>query len=171
MERMLSLQCLCLSFLSFCTLPHLSPEWRPIFFAPYLVANFYQNSRERVAIQALYLGIFCDIGSSYPLGTHAFLYTLTSFLLYRTHTIFLKDKWLSIPIIVIFFSWVFVFLSYPTLAFFNYPIHMNMRTCLSDIKQSVLMNFIHSVLIYLLPCIITRGILRIRNLFRSRSCY
>ncbi|WP_348664162.1 rod shape-determining protein MreD [Chlamydia vaughanii] len=171
MDRLISFQCLCLSVLSFFICPQLYPDLRPIFFSPYLVANFYRLPKEEVLIHALLIGIFCDLGSSYLFGIHTFLYVATSAILHGMQKIFLKDKWLSVPIINIVFSLIFSYLSYPTLAFFNHTITWSTSSLLLDAKHTFMVGFTYSVIIYLLPCTITQGIRKMRVFLRSRSCY
>ncbi|WP_041468090.1 rod shape-determining protein MreD [Chlamydia felis] len=171
MNQSVSFQCLCLSILSFFICSQYSPDLRPIFFSPYLVASFYRLSKERVLVHALVIGLFCDIGSSYLFGIHTFLYVITAALLYRMHTIFLKDKWLSIPLINSVFALLFSYFSYPTLAFFNHKINCSLYSLLLDAKHAFTIDFIYSGIIYLLPCILTQGIQETRGYLRSRSCY
>ncbi|CAG9046658.1 rod shape-determining protein MreD [Chlamydia abortus] len=171
MDRFISLQCLFLAILSFLLCPQYTPHLCPVFFGPYLVANFYRLPKEKVLIHALIIGLFCDIASSYLFGIHAFLYVITSALLHKMHTIFLKDRWLSIPMIHSMFALVFSCFSYPTLAFFNYKILWNFSSLLLDVKYAFTIDFLYSGIIYLLPCTITQGILKMRGFLRSRSCY
>ncbi|WP_117274762.1 rod shape-determining protein MreD [Chlamydia poikilotherma] len=171
MDRLVSFQCLSLSVLSFFICPQYYPDLCPIFFAPYLVANFYRLPKEEILIHALILGLFCDIGSSYLFGIHTFLYITTSALLHKMHKIFLNDRWLSIPLINSIFVLVFSYFSYPTLAFFNHKINWSLHSLLLDAKHAFTIDFIYSGIIYLLPCIITQGIRNMRGFLRSRSCY
>ncbi|ANG66472.1 rod shape-determining protein MreD [Chlamydia gallinacea] len=171
MNMFLPLQCLYLSMAHFFLLPQICPDLKPVFFAPYLVANFYRLSKEKVLLRALLLGIFCDTASSCLFGIQTFLYVITSALLYKTHRIFLKDKWLSLPIITIFFSIIFVYLSYPTLAFFNYTMTWSLSSLVSDTKYAVIVGFIYSIITYVLPWMITRSALKILALLRKLLCY
>ncbi|AHK63126.1 rod shape-determining protein MreD [Chlamydia avium] len=171
MDKFLSLQCLYLSIFNFFLFPQLYPDFKPIFFAPYLVASFYKLSKEKVLVHALILGIFCDTASSYIFGVHAFLYVITSAILYKTHKIFLKEKWLSLPIITSIYSVIFVYLSYPTLAFFNYTMTWSLASLVSDAKHTVVVGFIYSIITYILPSMITRSILKITTLLKKLLCY
>lgn len=170
MNKPLSLQCLYLSLLNVFLFPQIYPDIKPIFFASYLVCCFYRLSKEKVLVRALILGIFCDITSSYLFGVHAFLYVITSALLYKIHKIFLKDKWLSLPIITVIFSLMFTYLSYPTLAFFNYTMTWSLSSLAIDAKHTIVIGFIYSVITYVLPCMITRSVLKIINLLRNLLC-
>ncbi|EPP36820.1 hypothetical protein BOKEGFJH_00247 [Chlamydia avium] len=171
MDKFLSLQCLYLSIFNFFLFPQLYPDFKPIFFAPYLVASFYKLSKEKVLVHALILGIFCDTASSYIFGVHAFLYVITSAILYKTHKIFLKEKWLSLPIITSIYSVIFVYLSYPTLAFFNYTMTWSLASLVSEAKHTVVVGFIYSIITYILPSMITRSILKITTLLKKLLCY
>ncbi len=146
--RALTYYLLCTSVLGFCLLPHYAPEFRPIFFSPYLASLFYLRTRERVLAHALLVGLFCDAGSSCLFGIHAFLYTTTSMLLYPLHKVFLKDKWISLPLISLCFAWIFAFLSYPLLAIFHQGAFYNLSSLILDAKHALVVDFPYSATIY-----------------------
>lgn len=147
-------------FLSFLVVPHCTPELRPIFFAPYLVAHFYRAGRKTILVHAFLVGILSDIGSSYLFGIHALLYVIVSAGLYRTRKIFLKDKWSSLPLINVFFSLAFIYLSYPVLAIFNHRVTCNGANLVLDMKHALLIDFTYSFLIYLFSYTCSHVILR-----------
>ncbi|EPP35639.1 rod shape-determining MreD family protein [Chlamydia ibidis] len=100
---------------------------------------------------AFFLGLFSDISSSHLFGMHAFLYVITSLILYRTQKIFLKDKWLSLLIINVLFSLTFYCISYPTLLFFNYTMNWTCSSFASIIRRLIFVNSMYSLVIYVLP--------------------
>ncbi|ANH79079.1 hypothetical protein [Candidatus Chlamydia sanziniae] len=160
-----------LCFFSYLLLPQYFPNFHPLYFAPYLGLAFYQLPKQRVLTHALLIGFFCDLSSSYLFGIHTTLYVTTSALTYRTQRILLKDNIFSLPIINVIFSLLFVLLSYPVLTFFNPQLQWSLSLFALNVKYITISTLAYSTAIYLLPCIITRGMSKLIAFLRILICY
>ncbi|AGW37930.1 hypothetical protein CPE1_0434 [Chlamydia pecorum PV3056/3] len=161
---------LLLCFLSFLFLPQYLPEFLPLFFTPYIVRLFWGISKKQVLIWAFFVGLFCDISSSYIFGIHTLLYVSSAACTYGLKRFFLKDKFFSLPLVSAIFSFVFSSLAYPSLAIFTHRYCWDASLILLDIRHAILIDFPYSTLIYLLPFLISLGSCKIKKL-RGLSCY
>ncbi|WP_123671086.1 hypothetical protein [Chlamydia trachomatis] len=135
---------------SFLLFPRYFPEWRPVYFAPLIVTTFYSQPKERVLLWAMLSGLLCDIGSTCFMGIQAFLYVSTSLILYKTQRFFIKERWISFPLISALFSLTFYFLSYPVLAFFNRPLCLYNTALLADLQHVLMVDLPYGALLSLL---------------------
>ncbi|WP_162533478.1 rod shape-determining protein MreD [Chlamydia suis] len=136
--------------LSFLLFPRYFPEWRPVYFAPLVVTTFYSHPKERVLLWAMLSGLLCDMGSTCFMGIQAFLYVSTSLILYKTQKFFIKERWISLPLISALFALTFYFLSYPVLAFFNRPLCLYGMTFLADLQHVILVDLPYGTFLSLL---------------------
>ncbi|MBQ8498399.1 MAG: rod shape-determining protein MreD [Chlamydia sp.] len=138
------------SLISFLFFSRYFPKWRPVYFSPLVVTTFYSHPKERVLLWALLSGLLCDMGSTCFMGIQAFLYVSTSLVLYKTQKFFIKERWLSLPLINACFALTFYGLSYPVLAFFNRPLCLYGGALLADLQHVILVDLPYGALLGLL---------------------
>jgi rod shape-determining protein MreD. len=135
---------------SFLLFPRYFPEWRPVYFAPLVVTTFYSHPKERVLLWAMLSGLLCDMGSTCFMGIQAFLYVSTALILYKTQKFFIKERWISLPLISALFALTFYLLSYPVLAFFNHPLCLCGTALLADLQHVILVDLPYGAFLSLL---------------------
>lgn len=166
LQNLISYTTFILSIIILLCTPSYLPNFHPIFFAPYLIFNFYRFSKENIVLKSIFLGILCDLLSSFVFGIHSILYFLTTILLYKTHRIFLKDKLLSIPIMTFLYSGIFHLISYFIIPFFNYPFFFDKFVFKRILVTIIKFDFPYVLCIYVIPCIIIKTVYQLYFLIR-----
>ncbi|WP_213318416.1 rod shape-determining protein MreD [Chlamydiifrater volucris] len=134
-------------------------------FAPYLAASAYSHSKPQVLLKSMFIGFLYDCFSSAAFGIYALLYVLSCSMTYNLKNVFLEEKLFSVPLITTIFSLVFSLLSYPVFSLFHFHV-FSQKQLVFDVKNALTVDFCYAIIIYVIPCLISKGSRRILSLIR-----
>lgn len=133
-------------------LPVFLPQFHLMYFAPFLVASFYRNSK----IQSLWLAVFCgfmiDLFSAQTrLGFYALTYFFTVELLYAQQRHFFEDRLSTLPIMTFLFTLLSTLIQVSLLYVFDTGIILSGEWMRNDLILNPLYDAIYAVLAFTLP--------------------
>ena len=138
-----------------------------LYFAPFLIASFYQCSLKSCLWWALICGSMIDLLSSQTrLGTYAFNYCLTTICLYRYKFLFFEDRLSTLPIMTFCFACVATLIQATLFSFIGIPFPFSWKWMISDLFLSPFQNLMYAGLAFSLPSLLMIHIRKRYSLFR-----
>ena len=151
-------------------IPLLLPSTYLAYFAPFIVLSFYRCPFNRSLWWALFCGLFIDLFSSQtPLGTYAFNYCLTAFLLYRYKDHFFQDALSTLPVMTLFFTCCSNLIQGFLLYALGLPFHFSWEWVNSDLFFVPLLTALYAIIAFKLPSLAFAKLIRHRRLSKRRK--
>jgi rod shape-determining protein MreD len=129
-------------------LPPLYPNARLVYFAPFLVTYYYQHSYLASTWMAFACGLIVDLLSDQRFGVNAFVYVLTTLMLYRQRRHFFSDSVFTLPIMVYLFAFISTF-------FLGLMAYLEAKGAVGDIKSAItglvlmpLFDFVYALVLF-----------------------
>jgi rod shape-determining protein MreD len=134
------------------SLPVFLPHLHLIYFAPFLAASFYRNTK----IHSLWLAVLCgsiiDLFSAQTrLGFYALTYFLTVELLYSQQRNFFEDRLSTLPVMTFFFALISTIIQVILLNVFDVGIVLSMEWVKNDLILNPLCDALYAILAFTLP--------------------
>ena len=137
--------------LAFLLIPAIYPSARLYFFAPFLVACFYQCNYISSLWWALLCGFGMDLFSDLPLGINAVAYCLTTFILYRRRRSFFPDRTLTLAIMTFLFAWVSTVWLWLIVYLLGDQSGLTLRRIVGDLALMPLWDALYAFIFFTLP--------------------
>ncbi len=157
-----------ISFSSLLFLQTIYPNFKPLFFAPYLCYRFYTTSFLSILMHCLLCGIISDIFSSLSFGIYTIGYCFSGIICYKLRFFFFEDKFLSLACLSSIFSITFSLISYFIFPILNYKTLWSFKLLIKDISACYT-DALFSLFIFTLPSTILKKIFKIFQLARRHS--
>ena len=137
--------------IAFLLLPGWHAEARLYFFAPFLVTSYYQCGY----ISCLWLGIICgvfiDLFSDLPFGINAFVYCLTTHLLYRRKRHFFSDRVTTLTIMTFLFALTATLLFWIVLYLLGDKTEFSIKIIFGDFIVMPFFDALYAMIFFTLP--------------------
>lgn len=128
------------------------PNLRLLFFAPFLVIAYYNKGLRSCLWLALLCGLIVDLLSSQTrLGTYAFNYCLTTWILYNQKRHFFEDSPTTFPIMTFIFAFISTLMQVALLYIFGQPIELSWDWIKNDLIRLPLYDAFYAGIAYSLP--------------------
>lgn len=115
-------------------MPVLLPNWRLMFFAPFLVILYYRKSYLVCLWSSLLCGLAFDLlVLDTRIGFHAIAYCLTTWILYGQRRNFFADSISTLPLMTFFFSFIATAIQTTLLYIFEQRAELSWRWAFTDL--------------------------------------
>lgn len=114
-------------------LPSLFPHLRLMFFVPFIIATYYQQTFSACLWLSFLCGFIVDILSSSFIGLHALNYCLVSGLLYPQRRHFFSDNLSTLPLMTFFFSFLSTLLEAILIHTFDASVSLSIKWVFADL--------------------------------------
>jgi rod shape-determining protein MreD len=143
--------------------PIFFPSLYLLYFAPFLVLNFYRCSLQSSLWWAFTCGLMIDLLSSQtPLGIYAINYCFTTICLYRYKFLFFEDRLSTLPVMTFCFAIVTTLIQTGLIYFIGMSFSLSWQWVLSDLFLNAFQNAIYAGLTFSLPSVV---VVRMRREF------
>jgi len=134
----------------------LSPLFFPFlklnFFAPFLVMLLYKKTKIETLWYALLVGFILDLlSANTPFGFWSFNYLVTLFTLSYLKQIFFEDKFMTLPLLTLFFSIISTLLFAVSTHLFFHKIHFAFSWILTDFFFYPLFDSVYALITFSVP--------------------
>lgn len=111
----------------------ISPSFRLIFFAPFLIITYYQRSYLSALNYSLICGLIVDLFTSpVRFGLTALNYTLTTAFIYRQRKNLFADSLMTLPLMTYFFAVISSIIQVILLSIFSKPLSLSFSFFFSE---------------------------------------
>lgn len=122
------------------------------FFAPYLVLLLYKKTKLFALWHALLIGFIIDLlSATTPFGFWSANYMITLFILTHLKRFFFEDKFLTLPLLTLFFSCISTLLFTFSTQLFFYKIHITPLWLFSDFIAYPIFDSLYALIAFNLP--------------------
>lgn len=140
------------TLVSFLVLPPLLHSLHIFYFAPFLVAIYYQYRLIASLWASLLCGLIVDIFSADVFfGINSLAYTVSTLLLYDRRRYFFSDRPTTLPLMTCFFSQLVTFIMFTTSYFFEKKIKISWDLFTTDFVLMPLADGLFAFVIFILP--------------------
>lgn len=130
------------------------PTFRLYYFVPFIIITFYQKSFNTCLWLSLFCGVIVDIFfSGDQLGMHAFVYVITTSILFNRKQNFFSDSLTTLPIMTFFYSVIVTVCKTIIFAGMNRSYFFNLAWFFSDLILMPIFDATYAFSFFILPFI------------------
>ena len=134
--------------------PVFFPTFRLYYFVPFIVTTFYQKSLNKCLWLSLFCGTIVDVFFSGDLfGMHAFVYVITTLILFNRKQTFFSDSITTLPIMTFFYSIIVTLCKTIIFAGISESFFFNLKWFFSDLIFMPMFDGIYAFSFFILPFI------------------